>query len=130
MIKTDIYEKKLFITEYIKIRSPTIPARRYIEEIDSAGMLAAKRSTGVTPEVNLREHVMDMSLPSVNKVAHSGFETQRRCHQKSKRRVSVAPKKGLMSSKMMKAEYLVRYQALPFITSLIIWKSLLQVSSK
>ena len=30
--------------------------------------------------------------------AHSGFETKRRCHQKSKTGVSVAPQKGLMSS--------------------------------
>ena len=34
-----------------------------------------------------------MSLPSVNKAAHSGFETKRRRHQKSKAGVSVAPQK-------------------------------------
>ena len=39
-----------------------------------------------------------MPLPSVNKAAHYGFETQRRCNQKSKTWVSVAPQKGLMSS--------------------------------
>ena len=39
-----------------------------------------------------------MPPPSVNKDAHSGFETQRRCHQESKTGVSVAPQKGLMSS--------------------------------
>ena len=32
-----------------------------------------KRSAGVAPEVNLREHVTHTPLPSVNKVAHSGF---------------------------------------------------------
>ena len=32
--------------------------RRYVEEIGSAAMLAAKRSAGVAPEVNLRERVM------------------------------------------------------------------------
>ena len=37
--------------------------------------------------------------PSVNKSARSSFETQRRRHQKSKTRVSVAPQKGLISSK-------------------------------
>ena len=37
--------------------------------------------------------------PSVNKTSHSGFETQRRCHQKSKTGLSVAPQKGLKSSK-------------------------------
>ena len=42
----------------------------------SAAMLAAKRSAGVTPEVNLREHVTCMPLPSVNKAAHFGFEAR------------------------------------------------------
>ena len=37
--------------------------------------------------------------PSENKGAHSGFETQGRRYHKSKTRVSVAPRKGLMSSK-------------------------------
>ena len=32
-----------------------------------------------------------MALPSMNKAAHSGFETQRRLHQKSEIEVSVAP---------------------------------------
>ena len=62
-------------------------------------MLPAKRSAVITREVSLREHVTCMPLASANKAAHSGFETQRRHHQKSKRRVSGAPKKGLMSSK-------------------------------
>ena len=42
-------------------------------------MLATKRLAGVAPEVNLKEHVTHMPLPSANKAAHSGFETQRRC---------------------------------------------------
>ena len=63
----------------------------------SAVMLATKRPTGVTLEVNLREHVTHTPLPSANKAAHSGFEIQRRCHQKSKTGASVAPQKGLMS---------------------------------
>ena len=51
-----------------------MPAYRYVEEI---GMLAANRLAGVAPEVNLREHVdlICMPLQSVNKAAHSGFET-------------------------------------------------------
>ena len=73
-------------------------AHRYMEENDSAAMLAAKRSAGVTPEVNLREHVT--YPPSVNKAACSGFETQRRPHQKSKTGVSVAPHKELLSFKL------------------------------
>ena len=60
-----------------------MPGCRYVEEISSAAMLAAKRSAGVTPEVNLREHVTGTPLQFANKAAHSGFETQR-CHQKSK----------------------------------------------
>ena len=66
-------------------------AHRYMEEISLAAILANNRSTGVTPEVNLRGHVTHTSLPSANKAAHSGFETQRRCHQKSKTGESVAP---------------------------------------
>ena len=74
-----------------------MPVHRYVEEIGSAAMLATKRLAGVTPEVNLRECVTCMPLPSVNKAAHSGFETQRRHHQKSKMWVSVVSQKGLMS---------------------------------
>ena len=58
-----------------------------------AHILAAKKSVGGTLEVNLRDHVTCMSPPSVNKAAHSGFETKGRRHQKSKRGVSVAPRK-------------------------------------
>ena len=58
-----------------------------------------KGSAGVAPEVNLRECVTGMPLPSSDKAANSGFETQRRRHHKSKTGVSVAPQKGLMSSK-------------------------------
>ena len=46
-----------------------------------------------------RECVTRMPPLSVNKAAYSGFETQRRRHQKSKTGVSVAPQKGLMASK-------------------------------
>ena len=49
-------------------------AHRYVEENGLAAMLAAKRSTGIAPEVNPREHVTHMPLPSVNKASHSGFE--------------------------------------------------------
>ena len=63
----------------------------YVEEHS----LAAKRLTGVAPEVDLREHVTHTPLPSV----HPGFESKMRCHQKSKTGLSVAPQKGLMFSK-------------------------------
>ena len=75
-----------------------MPARRYVEEIGLAAMLAANRSAGVTPEVNPWKPVTHIPPPSTNKAAHSGFETQRRCHVKSKTGVSVAPQKGLVSS--------------------------------
>ena len=69
-------------------------ACRYVKENGLAGILATMRSAGVTPEVNLREHVVNKSPPTANKAAHSGFETQKVCHQKSKAGVSVAPQKG------------------------------------
>ena len=56
-----------------------------------ATILVVRRWAGVVPEVNLREHTLHMPLPSANKAAHSAFETQRRCHQKFKPGVSVAP---------------------------------------
>ena len=57
---------------------------RYVEENGSAVMLAAQRPAGVKPDVSQRESVTHMSLPVVNMAAHSGFETQGRCHQKSR----------------------------------------------
>ena len=70
-----------------------------MEENGSAAMLAAQRLAGVTPKVNLRECVIHMPLSSMNKAAHTGFETQRIHHQNSKTGISVVPQKGLMSSK-------------------------------
>ena len=71
-----------------------MPARRYMEEMNLVAMLAAKRS-----EVNLVEQVTCIPVPSANTAVHSGSEIQRRCHQKSKTRVSVFPLKEFMSSK-------------------------------
>ena len=42
-------------------------SHRYLEENGSAAMLAAKRSAGITPEVNLKECVTHMPLSRVNK---------------------------------------------------------------
>ena len=78
-----------------------MPACRYMEENGSAVMLATMRPVSVTSEMNLRGHVTYMPLPSANKAALSGFGTQRRHHQKSRTAVSVAPQKGLMSSKIL-----------------------------
>ena len=60
-------------------------------------MLAVKRLPGVTPEVNLRQQ--HKPPPSTNEAAQSGFETQRIHHKQSETVVSLAPQKGLMSSK-------------------------------
>ena len=38
-------------------KTPPMPACSYMEEISSVTMLTAKRLVGVTPEINLREHV-------------------------------------------------------------------------
>ena len=79
-----------------QFQAPPMLAHMYVEENGLAAMLASKkRLAGVTPEVNLWEHATCVPLPSVNKAAHSGFETQRKHHQKSKTRVSVAQQKGL-----------------------------------
>ena len=58
-----------------QFQDPPMPAYRYIEENGSAAMLATKKLAVVTPEVNLREFVTHMPLPSANKAAHSDFET-------------------------------------------------------
>ena len=43
--------------------------------------------------MDLRERLTRIPLPSMNKAVHSGFETERRHHQKSKTGVSVIPQK-------------------------------------
>ena len=58
-------------------------------------MLTSIQSAGVTPEVNLR---MTQARKHAKGI-HPGFKTQGRHHQKSKTGVSVAPRKGLVSSK-------------------------------
>ena len=71
-----------------------MPSCRYVEEIGSATMLATKRSAGVVAEVNLSQCITHMPQPSVEKDAHSGFETQKGHHQ-FKTGVSVVPQQGL-----------------------------------
>ena len=46
-----------------------MPVFRYVEEIGTAAMLVAKRLAGVTPEVNLRECVICMPLPTLPTLA-------------------------------------------------------------
>ena len=67
-----------------------------------AAMLAIYSRRGVAPEVNLRERISCTPLSSLNKVARSGSETQRRWHQKSKTGVSVASKMDLCPTKINK----------------------------
>ena len=62
----------------ILIKSCSIESRNDPRDIGLAAMLVAKRSTGVTPEVNLRECVTQTPPLNMNKPAHSGFETQRK----------------------------------------------------
>ena len=66
-------------------------------------MLTSIQSAGVAPEVNLRN-----SLHAGDKAhkqgIHPSFETQGRRHQKSKTGVSVAPLKGLTSSKNLEEQ--------------------------
>ena len=55
-------------------------------------------------EVNLRERVTHMPPPSTINATYStysGFETRRRCHQKSETGVSVAPKIDMGSIKIL-----------------------------
>ena len=64
-------------------------------------MLAAKKLAGVTPEVTLRDHMEHVHFCtlclSMNKVAHSSFETQRICH----RQLTQGPvKRGLCLQKV------------------------------
>ena len=60
-----------------------------------SNLLTSIQSAGVTPEVNLRITQARKHVKGI----HSGFKTQARCHQKSKTGISVAPHKGLKSSK-------------------------------
>ena len=53
-----------------------MPASKYVEEIRLAAMLVTKKSAGVLPDVNLREHVTRTPLPSANKASHCDFETE------------------------------------------------------
>ena len=72
-----------------------MPGCRYMEENGLAMMLLAS----LVPEVDLRECVTHTPPPSMNKAVHSGFEMQKRHHQKSKTGVSVTPRKDLCSPK-------------------------------
>ena len=59
---------------------------KYVNRKDSTAMLAISRSTGVTLEVNLRNPLY-AGKEACGWGMHPGFQTQGRCHQKSKTRV-------------------------------------------
>ena len=75
-----------------------MPGCRYVEEINSAAMLAAKRLAGVTPEVNLRECITHTPLPSMNKADYSGFQNPDETSPEVQNRSINGLTKGLMSS--------------------------------
>ena len=63
-------------------------------------MLALYTGKCVAPQVNLRERISRTLLLSTNKTAHSGFETQRRRHWKSKTGVSVTTQMDMCPTKI------------------------------
>ena len=69
----------------IQVSSLPMPACRYVGEISSPAILAAKRSAGVTPEMNVRECITHIYA---NKAYHFGFEIRGRHHHKSKKGIS------------------------------------------
>ena len=79
--KSLIWYTDLNLIRNISGSTPPKPARRNVEQNGYAAMLSAKMSAGVVPEVNFRKRTCT-PLPIANKAAHSGFETQRRRHQK------------------------------------------------
>ena len=68
--------------------------------IDQNGfsVMLAKRSVGVTPELNLKNsfHIKDETN---RQGIHPGLETKNKIHQKFKTWVTVAPQKRFMTSK-------------------------------
>ena len=73
-------------------------------------MLAVKRSAGVTTGKS-EESIVYRQENIVSQGIGPGFETQGRCHQKSKTGLSVAPQKGLISKTK---KTLVRLQVIIF----------------
>ena len=67
---------------------------KYVDQKGSTAILATKRSAGVTPEVNLRNPLYTSQV--------STLALKHRCHQKSKKGVSVAHKNNLCPPKNYK----------------------------
>ena len=69
---------------------------KYMFQNGSAVMLAAKRPM-VWHQRWILRHPLHTSYKVCKQGIHHGFETEGRCHQKSKTGVSVAPQKGLVT---------------------------------
>ena len=96
-----------------------------------ATMVANKRLVGAEPKVNLREC---MSLCTS---AYSGFETRRRCHQKSKKGSQLVLKQNLCSPWFLKSieriQQVLKFLKLYMILSALpqrLLKSITQVTQK
>ena len=85
---------------WVQVRQPT-SAETCLWGKWLAAMLALYTGKGVASESNLREHISHTPPQSLNKAAHSGFETQRRHHQKSKTGVSVTPQMNMCPTKFL-----------------------------
>ena len=79
-----------------------MPAHRHVEEIGSAAMLVPKRLADVAPEVNLRDHVTHMPMPSANKAPHSGFEIREISPEVQNRGISGPTKRTYVLQKFLK----------------------------
>ena len=73
---------------------------KYVDINGSVAMLAMRKLAGVTLEVN-HTNPLHTGKEAWKWGIQSGFETQDRRHQKSKTVASVAPQKGLVSSKFI-----------------------------
>ena len=84
---------------WVQARTSTNACRhvcRYVDQKGSAAMLTSLESAGVAPEVNLR---ITQARKAPKKGSTLALKPGVRYHQKSNTGVSVAPGKGLMSSK-------------------------------
>ena len=83
-----------------QIRHPT-SAETHLWGIQLAVMLAIYTGRGVTPEVNLREHISHMPPQSSNKAAHSVLKPGETSQEVRNRGIS-GPKNGHVSNKKFK----------------------------
>ena len=94
--KRIFFRKKLCIVRQWHNRSLTrvltMLVHKYVDQKGLVAMLAAKRSAGVTTEVNLRI-LLCTGDKACKQGIHPGFETHGRRHQKSKNRVISGPTK-------------------------------------